>query len=165
MHLKKLVCFTTILLLPVLFYIQTVSACVTDPYEPYNGFWQLESDDAVFSYSVYSPVDSGVMILSTTDGEELYRFDITEKTYPDFTELKVPKVIDISFTVEASPVEYTFYDGGWYTGLQLLSEDHLTKYGLVKIKSMVPTDVPIPGAVWLLGAGLAGLVALRAKKS
>ncbi len=146
---------------------QAATACVgtINPIDPYTGLWQVNIDECAFNYAIYSPVENGIMTVAPASGfgGDTYEIPIDVKTYPNFTELATPSKIEISFTVDGDPVDYTFYDGGWYTGLQLLNDDHTEKFGLVKIRCADPAPVPIPGAVWLLGAGLVGLAAFRKK--
>ncbi len=166
MNLKKL--FAAVIALALVLSVQAAFACVDpgpiEPIDPYDGVWQLRCDDCQFSYSIYEPVAGGMMnITPLAGGTTNFSIPIDQKTYPDFTAIDPGQKFDISFTVNGEDVDYTYYDGGWYTGLQLLNDDRTKKFGLVKIKCADPAPVPIPGAVWLLGAGLIGLAGFRKK--
>jgi len=163
MNFKKL--FAALMVWAFVLSVHTAFACVDTPIDPYDGVWQLRCDDCQFSYSVYSPVGDGMMYITPLSGgtSAVFEIPIDTKTYPVFTEIAPGQKFDISFKVDGEDVDYTFYDGDWYTGLQLLTDDHMGTFGLVKIKCADPAPVPIPGAAWLLGAGLLGLAGLKKK--
>ena len=67
-------------------------------------------------------------------------------------------------STEAAPIP----DSAWLfymdLGTQYYAPKHLGPYGLAVRSGQVTTATPIPGAVWLLGSGIVGLVGLRRKK-
>ena len=189
MKLKKMF-FGLALAGTMLFGVQAASACSTSDPDPYDCSWILQEGFDNFGVSIYTPVENGLMFITGQQGS--IELAIDTKTYPDFQPIYILEensagikyyasedqslgtedvllgsqpIFDISFKVAGVDKEYSYYDGSSYTGLQLLKDDY-TKFGLVKITNVDPItcDTPIPGAAWLLGTGLVGLIGLRKRK-
>ena len=80
-------------------------------------------------------------------------------------DLDKPKIIDPATgeLMALDPIEgvfnYVWFEGGYY------EDDGLTHGNANFLDAFGANPVPIPGAVWLLGSGLLGLIGIRRKKS
>lgn len=96
---------------------------------------------------------SGDMVVGglTTAAEESHAFLYTEDAMLDLNDFIDPG------TEWTLLVAYDVNDSGWIIGDGLNAEG--ANHGFV----LVPSSVPIPSAIWLLGSGLIGLVGVRRK--
>jgi len=160
----------------------TLATVLAPPVEPFDGTWTVDCAYGL-GFSVDTPVTDGMMFVGGENNP--LQFAITTKTYPVYTPVYVlaaasgyfasydqildtgdsflgqDRAVEISFAISGTDTPYTVYDAGTYHGLQLIVNDRET--GLINVKCATPNPVPVPGAAWLLGSGLIGLVGLRRK--
>jgi len=161
---------------------QTAMANIITTPPEFDGTWTVVCNYGL-GFSVYDPVADGMMFVGGEN--DPLQFAITTETYPVFTPVYVlaaasgyfasydqilnagdsflgqDREVKISFAISGTDTPFTVYDGGTYQGLQLIVNGRET--GLITVKCATPNPVPVPGAVWLLGSGLVGIVSLRRK--
>lgn len=70
---------------------------------------------------------------------------------------------DISFMLDQDSELFSFKAGTIFFGFKIPGNDSITQLDVILAANPSGPAVPVPAAVWLMGTGVAGLVALRRK--
>lgn len=151
-------------------------------------YWTVGGDSIDWIYSYWSPSDGSYSLdlsgqgsgsisqtFETVEGQQ-YKVLFDMAGNPDNTD----KLKDLRVTAAGTSTEYTFNatgktktDMGWVQNLFLFTADSTSTtltflslednaYGPA-LDNVRLSAIPIPGAVWLFGSGLIGLVGIRRK--
>lgn len=102
---------------------------------PDNSWEVLKTSDGVYGYNSWGTGDLSAGVILKLTGNSPFSLE--------------------SFLLYSDDQQYGYYPGGF----------RITEISLGEDGKAYAYSVPIPGAVWLLGSALAGLVALRRKNS
>ena len=135
--------------LPILAGASSVDGITINPDSPTTLDDVYATIDGTFNTPGFTLSSPDVVIVGNNIAIDLYALS------PTFPVIQIPD----SFSVDAS---LGFLDAGSYSVTATLYVDGVFEDSL--LDSFSVSAVPIPGAAWLVGSGLAGLVGLRKRQ-